>query len=276
MERDELLELKGIIQDVGFRIKVVAYLRPFLSWLESHFQQRLKYGHLPPSPFAYNLSSVEDSDLNFLRRLDRLGQVFGESNLMVRSYRSSELTNGCVVRDFCALVGIKQNSTIHSYINEGFSINAVRLLYALAKYGRNPMLSRLWKANALIRRLKLLPGNKLRFHPSIISPIQGFLDHQRNQILQRYGVDLGVVPSSQSLFADAISCEDDLFSYSVASLEWLEAQTKARPIQGQGEQAARQVATAMDHLQRLVARNDWQQFLRERLGMTMRRLLRSR
>lgn len=195
---------------------------------------------------------------------------------MVRPFRPSELIDGCVVRDFCALVGIREQNIVAPRVNDGLSIHAVRFLYAFTKYGRNPALPRLWEANALIRRLQLLPGDKLRFHPTVILPIQEFLDHQSNQIRERYGVDLSVIPSSQSPLAGSICCEDDLFCYSSSSLAWLEAQIVARPIQGQGEQTAGQVATSMDHLQRYVMRNDWPQFVQERLGMTTRRLFRLR
>jgi hypothetical protein len=264
---NELSRLKQYFCDFGSAVKIVVYLRSHLPWLESNFQQQIKCGNRPIDPFNLDPVGFDDSEMNYLRNLDRLAEVFGESNLLVRLFSPSELVGGCAVRDFCSRVGIDEPNPVVPRRNDGLSLDAVRFFYACTKFGGTLVPHGLRETNALIRRLQLLPGDRLRFSASVLAPVAEHLESQRVQILRRFGVDLGGLTAPEQPVTGAICCEQDLFRFSSSSLAWLQAQAGVGPIQGQGEQAARQVAEAMNHLRRRLGRKDWRALARERLGL---------
>jgi hypothetical protein len=267
----ELQQLKQVIARNGFEIHLIVYLRSYLSWLESSFQQKVKWGFLRNNPLAPDTADNDYGHLDYLSILNRLADVFGETSLIIRPYRRRELTKGCVVRDFCAQAGINSQGTTVPRSNDGISLDAVRFFYSYWKFASKQQTPSMRQNNALIHSLQELPGEKLRFHSSIMTPVADRVEQQRSQILARFGVDLGTGQAADETAPNIVRCEEDLYQFNPESLGWLSARSGCRPIHGQGESTARLVAAAMERLQRRALWTHWHAMARQRLRMEWKR-----
>lgn len=283
LTRDQFLRLKALIHDGGFDVRVIAYLRPYRSWLESSFQQNVKWGTMRHNPLVSPEQGLVLRQPDYLRRLDHLAEAFGESNLLIRPFRRRVLEQGCAVRDFCAQLGIDGQGTSVPRSNDGISLDAIRLFYAYSRFCRETDPPTVRQTNALIHAMQSLTGEKLRFHPSVMAPVAEYVEQQRALIHERFGVDLGVDPggpgdgggaedaAAEDGAGTVIRTEQDMYRFSPESLAWLAAQTGCAPIQGQGESAAREVALAVNRLRRRALWVHWRPLVRERLRMELNR-----
>lgn len=271
LQPEDLQRLKELITDNGFEARVIAYLRPYHSWLESSFQQNVKWGLLHHDPFRLHAIQGEYRQVNYMQKLEHLADVFGEASLTVRPFRRRGLVQGCAVRDFCAQVGIDDQGTTVPRSNDGISLDAIRFFYAYAKFGRELDPPTVRQTNALICCLQELPGDKLRFHSSILAPVADRVEQQRIRIRDRFGLDLGSEEPADEAAANVVQSEQDLYQFTPQSLAWLATRSGCAPIQGQGVPAARLVAASMDRLRRRVVWTHGPGMVRDRLRLELNR-----
>lgn len=187
MKPPELQRLREYMENRGYSVKVVVYLRPWKSWLESHFQQGVKIGNdrvieLPPRSF-FKLLVYRD-------RLQILEAVFGTDQVDAHNYHPKIFPNGCIVQDFCQGLGINLDPVQIRLTNESLSLSAIKLLYTYRKLG--PGFGRgKWAvlSNNLLAYIALvqLPGAPVRFHSSLVEPLLKELTLQRPWLEQRLG-----------------------------------------------------------------------------------------
>ncbi|MEB3266378.1 MAG: hypothetical protein VKN13_07180 [Cyanobacteriota bacterium] len=271
LQVSELQILHKLLSESKYNIKVFAYVRPFLSWLESSFQQTVKLGISRNNPFAPRADQRDYRQADYMATLDRLASVFGQSQLTIRPFIRHALTDGCAVRDFCAWAGIDSQKISVPRSNDSLSLDAVRFFYAYLSLSNNGQPATMRETSALVHCLQSLGGKKLRFHPSVMAPFAEFVEQQRVAIRERFGVDLGHDWAVDEGADNVIRSEKDLFQFSPESLAWLEAQSGCEPIHGQGETAARQVAAAMHDLRRKALRRYWRPLAKERLRRELAR-----
>ena len=249
MNRSELESLRKLIDNHGYEVRVIVYLRPIKAWLESVFQERVKWG-MQDFTALIQQQTARNSRSNYRERLATLEEAFGRDNIFAYPFRSHELADQCVVKDFCLRLGIRMDPTQIRQTNEGMSLDAVRLLYAYNQFGCDKDPGNIKELLLLHRTLQDLQGESLRFHSQAIKPIAPFIGKQQELISQHYGIDL-----SEDLSAyDDRACirdEADLFRFSRASLDWLARASGSSPIHGsEGEDVARQVSDQMRRLRR--------------------------
>lgn len=100
------------------RIRVIAYVRPYLSLAASAWQQKVKMGAkrlFVPAP-AYRV------------RLEPFLDVFGKDNLELISFEKENLVGGDVVADFACRVGIKGEMLNIKRVNESHSLEALSVI----------------------------------------------------------------------------------------------------------------------------------------------------
>lgn len=250
---------------------MIVYLRSYQSWEESRFQQNVKWGS--SQFFNCNLRSRDGLwTHDYCSRLDRLADVFGVDNLVVRSCAANHLRGGCAVRDFCDQIGIEIGHQLpFDRVNDGISVDALRCLYAYNKFARDRDRPSVRAVAAMIHCLQAMQGPKLRFDRSLFAPIAAELDAQVVQLKSRYGLDFSD-PGSLSGAGCGLRSEADLFRFSPASLAWLAGAVAAKPLVGDGQAVAHSVAAQMVRLRKRALRLHWQPLLRQRLKLEWRRL----
>ena len=268
MSSAEFVRMRNFMTDRGYTVKVIGYIRPWKQWLESNFQQRIKYDLKTFQPIP-----VKPIKLDYRERIQELQAVFGAEQVQIYLYDPQNFPAGCVVRHFCQQLGINFDSKRIRRVNDRLKLPAVQLLYAYRKFGPGYGIGRQARAenDLLIQQLSQLDGRPLHFHSSLLAPIESELARQRPWLEQRLGR-----PFVEDIYRDdagiCIRQEADLFDFAPATLAWLAAATHSAPVDpATGEQAALAVSGQMHQLRLLGAHKIRFQHL---LGFGKRQLLR--
>jgi hypothetical protein len=206
-------DLKRFLNHYTDDIRVVAYVRPPISFMQSNLQQLLKGNY---SKFDY-LSLWP----NYKERFDKIDRIFGRANVTLRAYSKNTLYNGDVVADFCRLICISVPQQQFLRSNDSLSLEALSLLYVYRKMSGEPPFSgktaSLIENNLFIRALSSVGSRKYSFSRRIINEV---IDKYGSDLLwmeKRLGCSLLERPSSEfdidseaDLFQVASELEDDL------------------------------------------------------------------
>jgi hypothetical protein len=237
----ELTSIREFMREEAFSVRVIVYLRPMKSWIESMIQEHIKFdsGFVSFSDLGEEFCS---SELNYLQRLETIESIFGRENLLIRPFTRSGLIGGCAVTDFCKTLGIAMDPARIRRSNEGICADAVRMLQCYNTFIRHSSPPSLATNQLLIMRIRQLKGLPFRVHSSWIEPIRSHILRQNEQILKCYGVDL-----QENLQAydegPCIRQASDMLQFSPQSLEWLAQVSRNAPIRnGLDEPMARAVA----------------------------------
>ena len=228
MSRSELSRLKTILEQGGYSVQVMAYLRPWKDWLESVFAQRCQaeciYGG---QPWRVSFLPSKMVFIDYAERIATFDGVFGRENVLFRKYDPATFTEGCVTRDFCELAGVTLAPDQIRRANPSVRRDGVRFLFAYGRYGNREAPSgrwSRWQHGSLIQRLLALRGPSLRFHSSVVEPILNPLLPHLAQVEERIGAPLRE-DWRQHDATDCVRTEADLFRFSPESLDWLAEQT---------------------------------------------------
>jgi hypothetical protein len=208
-----------------FTVSVIAYLRPWKQWLESHFQQRMRAGWGPIQALPDDLIILNHKD-----RILKLDAVFGAENVELVKFERSSFPEGCVVQDFCRRVGIRFDPARVIRANDSLHLPALRFLYSYRRFGAGSTLG--WKAmteyRLLVQRMDELGGPPMRFHSSLVETLLDMLSPQRAWLEKRLGESWD---EDIHRYDDSISIRDesDLLTYEPKDLEWLAEATGGKP-----------------------------------------------
>lgn len=272
----DLERLRDFLLQRGFQPRVVVYVRPIKSWIESCFQEQAKWHGLSSDSFE---SVGENGETQFFRCVQRLAEferIFGRDNLVVGSSTRSMLKQGCVVRDFCDVSGIRLSPDRVISSNESLSMDAVKFLYAFDQFraDKNVPPYFVQGRRLLLQCLEGLGGPPFRFHSEVVDHLKKEIASETRTMKELYGVDI----AEDLHAADTAPCvrtREDMFRYSSASLDWLAEVSASGPmVLMEGESAAREVAARMARIHRRpVFRNRFE--LAKRIAHTfLRRLAR--
>lgn len=118
LKKNELTTLQEFLADYVDSIHVISYARHPLEYCPSAFQQRVKGGldHIPDiiSP-------------RYIQQITKLNHAFPDSKVSILSYERKKLREQCIVRDFCAQIGISVTNVTNT--NTSLSAHAVKCLY---------------------------------------------------------------------------------------------------------------------------------------------------
>lgn len=165
LKQDELIKFKVFLSDYFFNIKIIAYVRPLLSYVESAFQELVKHG-LNRIDFTY----ADPDYKRFLLFYD----VFGKENVTLRFFHKNALYNGDVLQDFCKTIGISNNLQTNISKNESLSKEAISLLYVYQKYTKDfykPGAQYFTERNLLINTLKKIGKTKFQFSTEFVQEV---------------------------------------------------------------------------------------------------------
>lgn len=247
--RRALTAVRDRLEGLGFEIRVVAYLRPWIPWASSLFQQMVKVGR---NELAVGLE--RDGYILAVRdRLEDLFEVFGRSRVSVHRFDPAAFPGRCVVRHFCGEIGMPVPPGRAWRSNESLSLPAIQLRYAFNRFSGiegEHRLPRPEGVNRLMARLRAMPGPAFRLHPDFLA---GWLAG-RNPDDAWLGANVGF-----SLFdaappkddGHAVASEADLFRFTPETRASIAAAVGRAPVGlPDGEAAARAIAEQVDLLRR--------------------------
>jgi len=245
-----LESLREFLLAEGFEVRVIAYVRPIKSFVESAFQQSVKWGRQTFDPTGTLSAYGAADDSGWTSRLARFERIFGRDNLIIRPFVREALVGGCAVQDFCRAAGVTLDPRAVIRANDSVSADAVRFLYAYNRFHSRSAQTTFLQRMPLLKHFEDLRGEPFRLHSEVLAPLVETIAIDDRAILERYGVDI----SEDLRAADGGPCvreESDLFRYSRRSLDWLAETSRSRPIAAhEGVEAARAVAAQVDRIRR--------------------------
>lgn len=198
--QEEIEYLKEILGKYCKRVRIIGYVRPPVSFMQSAFQQRLKAG-------ARGLD-VGALYPHYRARFEKFDKVFGRQNVELVPFHRDALHGGDVVKDFGYRIGVEVGDSRRIQANQSLSLEATALLFVARQFG--PKGSYKGFARDESERITLLSRigkERLAFAPSLVAPI---LDKNRNDIewmTQRLGTSIVDAPPTSGR---TIASEADL------------------------------------------------------------------
>jgi hypothetical protein len=203
-KENEFLYLKQLLLRYCKRIRVIGYVCPPVSYIQSSFYQRLK----EERNSTFDLHSIYPE---YYKRFSKIDDVFGKENVELVAFDKDLLHNSDVVEDFANRIGIPLSPEQIVRINESISLEATALLYTFRRFEDE---SGDKDKVALIELLVNLKGQKLLFSESAVASV---LEENRNDIhwiSERLGISILDEPSTSS---QSIGDEKDLFKIADAN-----------------------------------------------------------
>jgi len=239
----ELKKLKIFFESYGYNIRLIGYLRPVHLYAASAFQQLTKLGK--------RLPDIGSNPIQPYQRFLDFENIFGKENIQWFKFDPKNFPEGCVVRHFFQTIGAKGDFDQVENINEGISLNALKLQYAYRKYIFDvlPIHERPFdKIHLFLAKLSELKGPKLQFHASVFSHFAEDIASMNTWMEARTGASFGADVSFTAM-PGVIKSAEDLEDFEPESLQWLAAQVgKPSVSPHKGEEAARKVAVQMHDL----------------------------
>lgn len=157
-DRATLVNLKTFLSPFFTEIKIIAYIREPLPYMNSAFQQRIRSNYLNPKSLRFPPRKTYP---NYRKTFTPFLEIFGENNVTLLPFLREQLRNACTVQDICHELGIHlpQNSIIRS--NARFSHEAIAMLYTFRMGNTHPKTGHQAIRDAdiqLVKLLKQLPG----------------------------------------------------------------------------------------------------------------------
>ncbi len=195
--------------------RVYGYVRAPHSFLTSQYQQLLKQG----SKSSLKLDCVWPK---YRARFEKFDTVFGRDAVSLRKYDKSTLADGDVVVDLAAQMGIHFDPTDIRRVNEGLSLEATALLFAIQRggpaTGANPDVSKLVKR--LSDRLRPVGQHRFTLDQTLTAPL--IAEHKDDIAWMEHRLDKPMTEPPQT-DAIAIATETELLDHAAAARPLLAA-----------------------------------------------------
>lgn len=162
IEKPGIVALHGFLKEHFDEIRVLAYVRPPIGFMTSFFQQRVKAGH--------GVFDFKPTLPCYRKRFRKFDAVFGKQNVILRKFDPASFPGGCIVADFCGLVGIDPPAEGEvKRVNESLSREACGILYAYHKFGPGYGVGRnvIKENNRIIAPLLAMGGRKFKVARSV-------------------------------------------------------------------------------------------------------------
>lgn len=102
--------LKQEADNQGYQIKVIVYLRRQDKFVISNWNQRVKQGKtaytMTMDEYIKNTKEKNRLVLNYASKLDKMAEVFGKENLIVRRFEPQSWKNHSIIHDFADCIGL--------------------------------------------------------------------------------------------------------------------------------------------------------------------------
>jgi hypothetical protein len=219
--------LVGFLTVLGMKVQALAFVRRFKRDQESRFQQSVR------DPGWWELSKPRSPGFfptRYQRAISNFDACLDRPDVLLHEYDRRKFENGCVVRQFCKMVGIRQLAIPSTFVNDSLSAEAINLLYAYRVHG--PGYGEGWEAldanSRLVTKLSELKGSRLLFHSSLLTSKEDKWRADVEWAMERTGFDL-----IGNIYEDddrpCVRGAEDMLRFSPESLDWLARAAHVKP-----------------------------------------------
>jgi hypothetical protein len=228
---DDIRALIDFVTGLGLPTQALAFVRRSKRDQESRFQQSLRDpGFLEITKQRRNEFLSRFLTTHYKHPISNFDNGLGRSNVLLFEFDPSRFEGGCAVRQFCKLVGIRQQTIPATFVNDSLSSEALKLLCAYRTHG--PGYGEGWGAmeenRRLVEKLSELKGPRLVFHSSLLNSKEDKWRADVEWAMERTGFDL-----LGNIYEDddkpCVRGAEDMFRFSPESLDWLARAANVEP-----------------------------------------------
>ena len=177
-----LLNLKEFLQTYFEKIIIVGYVRFLKSFMESSFQQLVKY---------HFLNTLDESKIYpfYKNKLEKFDNVFGEKNVLLHIYEPKRFPDEDITLDFCKRFNIDIEHDKKVTTNQSISKEAISILYTYNKRFLDSEVSKtdLMRVNRLVDMVSSIGDSRFRFSKNYIDKVV----EKRRDDIEWIGIRLG-------------------------------------------------------------------------------------
>lgn len=185
LSKNALDELKAYLLTFFEEIKVVAYVRSPIAYINSVFQERVKAG-------LGDFYALHMLYPRYNHKLYKFDLVFGEENVALRYFNKDDLKEGDVTIDFLETNQLEVKNRDFIVTNESLSLESITLLYVYYKFGRgygtgeqNRM-----ENNRLLESLQKFGSGKMKITKNVLDTLINNNREDINWVEQRLGMSI--------------------------------------------------------------------------------------
>lgn len=164
LSRCEIESLMALLSKHYDSVRIIAYIRPFLSFCLSAFQQRVKGGHN---------GGLEIGIPGYRRIFKPWIKALGPAEIEFVKFEPTAFGKGGILADFCPRVGAIPPADVQMRENEALSAESLAMLYCFNHFvGRQYGSARLMRAhNKLVKRIRSLGHSPMTFSSAAAAPL---------------------------------------------------------------------------------------------------------
>ena len=213
IDYEGLKKMKFFLETYFKKILIVGYVRAPKSFMESAFQQLVKNHKMDSFDFSIIYPYYKD-------KLEKFDTVFGSENVYLWKFDPKIFPKGDITLDFCKRLDIKTDDKLALRSNDAISEEAIALLFANHKYGKQFDFSNkeMQINNKLIEEISIIGKKKFKFSPKLINDVLSKYEADLKWIEDRMGLSL-----SEDTYElnQGITSEEELLIFSDSTLNQL-------------------------------------------------------
>jgi len=209
LSENALVKFKKYLKMFFDEIEIIAYVRPFGSFISSAFQENVKNNGLSGSDFQIAFPHY--------RRFEKFYSVFDDSKIRLYVFDPKTFKNNDVVSDFCEKIELKIDESKKINTNESLSLEAIAMIYV---YYKTTQKSITFNIEKLYNLMKGIGSHKLRFCNSMIKEFAQKNKEDLEWIEKKMGMSMDDTDKSDE--KDCIASEDQLVDVALKSYTLLE------------------------------------------------------
>lgn len=208
MNEDELQRMKKYLSGFFKSIQIVGYVRSPGAYMNSSFQQLVKF---------HQLSSFKIANIYpfYRQKLEKFDNVFVNENVLLCEYNTHVLKNGDIVEDFAEKFNLDLNYTKRRSSNESISKELISILFVYNKFDNRHDFGKYTTRvhRKLINSLQKFGKTKFLFSDNFISNIRDRQKEDIKWIEKRLGI---VFINPKVKTAHSVDNEYDLETYALS------------------------------------------------------------
>lgn len=212
---DAVFRMADHLATRGVDVRILAYVRPPVSFMQSAFQQRVRSG---------GMKTLRPKGLwpAYRARFEKLDQAFGRERVTLKPFLRDRLTGGDVVLDLLAELGVTLDPAEIVRTNESASLESIAMIFAQRHFGSGLSMGfpGSHRSNErFIKALGRIGTQKLAFSPALTDPVMAENRDDLEWMEERLGTPLADAPSPSDR---PIATEADLLAVAEEACDTLE------------------------------------------------------
>lgn len=204
--------MKQFLEKYFEKIMIVGYVRPPKSFMESAFQQLVKFNNLGEFDFSIVYHPY--------KKFEKFDEIFGEENVKLLKFSPKEFPESDILLDFFNHLGIERKKSKLDKANETMPQEAIAILFTYNYFGGRVDFGvyNVPIEHKLVTLLRSVGTTKFHFSSELVKSVLAQRSEDIKWIENRMGISL-----QEDYESEGIGSEEELLNYTMKSIPELKA-----------------------------------------------------